>query len=110
MPLVNLGERPMKTNFGLKQRPSFEIIAWKTPGDDAKAVAAKAPTPQLSGPVAAPTPTPTPTPTAAPASKPAQQRQPKPKPTVNLAAETVAAMGDVKPVSLAEELDDEILI
>ena len=33
MPLVNLGERPMKTKFGMKTRSHFEIVDWKTPGD-----------------------------------------------------------------------------
>jgi hypothetical protein len=117
MPLVNLSERPMKTKFGMKVRPHFEIVGWKTPGEDGKAVQAK-PTPQLTGPAAEPastptptptptrTPTPTPTPTPASPSAPVQKR--KPKPPVNLAAETVAALSDVKPVSLSEELDDEV--
>jgi hypothetical protein len=33
MPIINLSERPMKTPFGMRRRPHFEIIGWKTPGD-----------------------------------------------------------------------------
>ncbi|HZZ21489.1 MAG TPA: hypothetical protein VFE60_02440 [Roseiarcus sp.] len=31
LPVVELGERPMKTKFGDKSRPSFNIISWKEP-------------------------------------------------------------------------------
>jgi|SRR6516164_6926035 hypothetical protein len=107
MPVVNLTERPMKTNFGVGRRPHFEIIGWQTPGDGNKAVPAK-PAPQLSGPTVVPKETPaapltTPSPTSNPASY-----QAKPKPPVNLAGETIAAMGDVKPVTMSEVLDDEV--
>ena len=34
MPVVNLSERPFKTNFGMRRRPHFDIVGWKTPGDD----------------------------------------------------------------------------
>jgi hypothetical protein len=113
MPIVNLGERPMKTKFGMKRRPHLEITSWKTPGDDAKAVPAKPAAPQLSA-GAAPTETPS-APAAAvspatpaAASNPRQPHQAKPKPAVNLATETLAAMSDVKPVTLGEVLDDEL--
>jgi hypothetical protein len=106
MPIVNLSERPMKTKFGMKRRPHFEIIGWKTPGDDGKAVPVKPMPPQISGPVIAPAETP---PAPAPATSPAvQPRQPMPKPPVNLATETLAAMGEVKPVTSNEILDDQI--
>jgi hypothetical protein len=105
MPIVNLSERPMKTKFGMKRRPHFEIIGWKTPGDDSKAVPVK-PMPPQSGPVIAPAETP---PAPAPAASPAAQpRQAKPKPPVNLNAETLATMGDVKPVTASEILEDEL--
>ena len=32
VPLVTLAERPMKTKFGIKVRPHFEIAGWKTSG------------------------------------------------------------------------------
>jgi hypothetical protein len=73
MPVTNLGERKWKSKkWGWQTRPHFEIICWKTPGDDTKVVPAKPDTPQLSGPAsveAAPTPAPAPsssTNTAAP--------------------------------------------
>jgi hypothetical protein len=115
MPIVNLSERPFKTNFGMRRRPHLEIIGWKTPGDDTKTVAAASPTPQLTGPVAAPIPAQVdPTPAAAsavtriPTPTEAQPGQKKPKPSVNLAAETLAVMGDVKAVTSNELFDDEI--
>jgi hypothetical protein len=102
LPLVNLSERPMKTNFGWSTRPHFEIISWKTPGGDPAAIPPK-PTPQI----AAPAPTPTPTPPATPATTPpAQPRQPKQP--VNLSEYTKAVMGDVKPVTTEEFLDDSL--
>jgi hypothetical protein len=63
--------------------------------------------PQISGPVIAPAETPpAPAPAASPAAEP---RQAKPKPLVNLATETLAAMGEVKPVTSNEIFDDETL-
>ena len=56
MPVVNLSDRPMKTNFGMRKRPHFEIIGWKAPGDDARAVPVKPATPELSSPAAAASP------------------------------------------------------
>jgi hypothetical protein len=114
MPVVNLAERPMKTKFGMKRRPHFEIIGWKTPGDDAKAGPDQAATPQLAGPAVAAKETP-PASTAAaspattsPTSNPVESYEAKPKPPVNLARETLTAMGDVKPMTMSEVLDDEI--
>jgi hypothetical protein len=83
MPLVNLTERTMKTKFGTKLRPHFKIIDWKTPGDDARAIPAKA-TPRLAAPEA------------------------KPKPAVKPNTETLDAMADVKPLTSQEIFNDKI--
>jgi len=110
MPVVNLSERPMKTAFGMGRRPHFEIIGWKTPGDNVKAVAKPA-TPQLAGPAAAPTeipPAAPASPTSSPADNSAPTRQAKPKAPVKLAGETLAAMGEVKPLTSEEIFNDEI--
>jgi hypothetical protein len=112
MPVVNLSERPWKTNFGWRRRPDFQIVGWKTPGDDTKMVPAK-PTPQISGPVTPaetpPAPAATATPAApAPAASTAPPRQQQPKPPVNLTAETLATMSDVKPLTTEEVLNDEV--
>jgi hypothetical protein len=120
-PLVNLTERPMKSKFrpgGMGMRPHFEIVGWKTPGEPDAVPEQR--TPKLLGPTAAPTPTPaapvpaaqtlppkaTPTPPAKSALPPAQPRQPKQP--VNLSDYTLAVMGDVAPVTSAEELNDKI--
>jgi hypothetical protein len=119
VPAVNLSTKPFKTGFGMRKRPFFEIVGWKTPGGDDKVIAPK-PTPQLTGPVTAPTPAPTPAPVAAPttsaptpaapaqASPPASHSAPKPKPPVNLGGETLAAMANVQPVTMSEIMDDEL--
>jgi hypothetical protein len=118
MPIVNLAERPMKTKFGMSTRPHFEIIGWKIPGGDARAVPMRPAAPQLSGPTAASVetpPAPSVAPPAAPSATPpsptsnsAPPYQAKPKPSVNLAGETLAAMSDVKPLTSNEILNDEI--
>ena len=53
MPRVRLTERPMKTKYGLKSRPHFEIVAWWRPGDGGALPPAPAP---LQLPDAAPGP------------------------------------------------------
>jgi hypothetical protein len=113
MPLVNLDERPMKTAFGVRRRPHYQIVGWNTPGDDARAIPVKPTPPQLSAPtVAAETPLAPAAAAAAAAPAPTtvagQPRQATPKPPVKLTGETLATMGDVKPVTLSEVLDDEI--
>jgi hypothetical protein len=112
-PLVNLTERPMKSKYrpgGMGMRPHFEIVDWKVPGGDPAAISPK-PTPQIAAPTPTPTPTPAPTPTptstATPATTPpAQPRQPKQP--VNLSEYTKAVMGDVKPVTTEEFLNDSL--
>jgi hypothetical protein len=126
IPVVNLSERPFKTNFGMRKRPYYDIIGWKTPGGDGgQAVTTKPAAPQLSGPTAAsvetseaPAETPAAPPAApsvapsaappAPTSKPAQPHQAKPKPPVNPTSETLATMSDVKPVTMSEVMGDEV--
>jgi hypothetical protein len=106
MPLVNLSERPMKTNFGMRKRPHFEIVGWKTPGADGDpAIPAKPAPPQLPAPAVAPQETP---PAPAPTTNPAQPHQAKPKPPVKLASETLDTMSDVKPVTVGEIMDDSV--
>jgi hypothetical protein len=103
-PVVNLGEKPWNTSFGLRKRPYFDIIDFQTPGGTAPAVPAKSAPPQLSAPVETP-------PTSSPpvtASKPTQPHQAKPKPPVNLASETLDAMDDVPPATTGEILNDEV--
>jgi hypothetical protein len=81
VPVVKLAHRPMKTAFGMKHRPEFEVVEWRHWGGDGGAIAAPR-APQLAGPASAP----------------------PPKPTA--AEQTIAGMG--KPVTAKEFVDDEI--
>jgi hypothetical protein len=103
MPLVNLAERPMKTNFGMRSRPHFEIVGWKTPGEDGGAQAL----PPTTSPaqLAKPAPKATEKPAVQPATQP---RLAKPKPPIQLSDYTLAVMGDVKPPTTEELLDDSL--
>ena len=96
LPVVTLGERPMKTKFGIKSRPHFEIVDWKEAGAPLlKEEAPKAALPPASkleaepGQIAAPAPQP----------EPAKAKR---KTT------TLERMADVKPVSPGEALNDAI--
>ena len=91
VPVVRLTHRPMKTAFGMKHRPEFEVIEWRQWGGGGSAISGPA-TPQLTGPTSESPPEPTPAPQAAKA--PAEQ--------------TIAGMQPVKPVSMAEFIADEI--
>lgn len=111
MPLVNLSERPMKTNFGMRMRPHFEIVDWKTPGspgDSGEAALPKPSAPQLTGPLAARTPGPKVA--AASATPGTATPQPRPgKPPIRFSgASTVAGMSDVKPVTTEELLNNSL--
>jgi hypothetical protein len=46
IPVVELGSRPMKTAFGQKLRPHFEVVSWRDFGPAGAAVG-QSPTPQL---------------------------------------------------------------
>jgi hypothetical protein len=113
MPLVNLSERPMKTKFGMKTRPHFEIVDWKTPGDRT-ALPTDPPPSQLPGAAAhAPdpepaAPAPEPAPAAAPAASTRRRAKSRIKSQVRLAEDTLTAMGDVTPAEGGEILNDEL--
>ena len=97
-PLVVLSELPMKTKrFGIVMRPHFEIVGWKLPGGGGgDSLPSKSPTPQLPGSNSAP----------APASQPASATG---KPTIELGGnDTLRAVGDVKPATSEEILNDKI--
>jgi hypothetical protein len=71
----------MKTAFGMKHRPEFEVIDWKQWGGDGAIAGPRAP--QLSAP--------------APASM-----------SKTTAEQTITGMGTIKPVPPKEFVDDEI--
>jgi hypothetical protein len=101
MPLVELGEKPFKTKRGMKTRPHFQIVDWKTPGGSAALPAE--PMTLLPNPDAP----------SAPKTEAEQPRgngkgKPRMKSRVRLAEETLGRMGDVKPAEAGEVIDDDI--
>jgi hypothetical protein len=51
-PIVKLGCKPMKTEFGIKQRPHFEIVEWRSFGTPPAPTPVQGPkTPQIGSPV-----------------------------------------------------------
>ena len=114
MPLVSLAERPMKTQYKMGTRPHFEIVGWKTPGENVGAITAPPTAPQLPSPAAA-EPAPKPGPenkpdpiSSGPIEKP-EPAKPAPKAKAKVAVNTTLnKMGDVKPPTSREILDDDI--
>jgi hypothetical protein len=53
-PIVELAARAMKTKFGVKRRPEFQVVEWRDFGGPA-AIAVSSSTPQIGKPVAEPT-------------------------------------------------------
>jgi hypothetical protein len=99
MPLVALSSKPMKTKFKMSERPDFQIVSWHLPGGDEGLLSTHPTAPQLTGPAEA-----QPAQPSAPKTDPISSG-PLPKPPVNA---TLGGMGDVKPVTSAEVLDDSI--
>jgi hypothetical protein len=95
IPVVRLEQRPMRTGFGMKNRPEFKIIDWRVLGGDGGDIAGPS-TPQLTGPVAAEIKTET---------KPETKSE---TPTTGAAAKTIDALEKVTLPTAAEELADEI--
>jgi hypothetical protein len=127
-PVVKLDERPMKSKYrpgGMGMRPHFEIVDWKVPRGPK--VVGEQPTPQLTGPAelasaanAAP-PTPSSQPTQAPPATSAAVRASRPHPVpapaskppsaktpVKVSDYTLAVMGEVKPVTTEELMNDSL--
>jgi hypothetical protein len=117
MPLVELSSKPMKTKFKMSERPHFEIVGWHLPGGEG--VLSAQPTPQLP-PAQSAEKTPEkpiekedpissglatdPNQLSQSTTKP-QPQQRKGKPSINA---TLDAMGNVKPATMAEIIDDQI--
>jgi hypothetical protein len=85
VPVVELSEKPMRTKYKMNLRPYCRIVDWKILGGDGGALPIQPVAPQL--------------PASAPNGEPAKPQ----------ASETLEKMGDVKPVTTAEIVDDEIL-
>jgi hypothetical protein len=88
VPLVKLGHRPMKTAFGPKHRPEFEIVSWRSIGSGGDAISGPK-APQLTGPATT------------------EAKAPKPE-TPGEAAKTVAALEEISVPTAAEEMADRI--
>jgi hypothetical protein len=55
IPIVTLASRPMKTSFGQKLRPHFEIVDWRDLGPATPAVPQPSAAPRIGKPVSEPT-------------------------------------------------------
>jgi hypothetical protein len=122
-PVVRLSRRKMKTTYGVKQRPHLEVVRWVKFGNPPEAPALAPPPP--------PTPTPPTPPAAAVSASPAPSTPTLAVPPTQPAAPTVATspatrapatppakaapsppvdeFGEpVEPVTLGEEMNDEI--
>lgn len=120
VPVVKLTHRPMKTSFGMKHRPEFEIVGWKRLGGEGGDALPGSPPKQLTIPVAAPTQKPeqptseepkpeTPASDPKPKPEPAPASDPKPQPKASSVADaTLAALEEVSMPTLSEELGDSI--
>jgi hypothetical protein len=108
LPLIHPTKAPMKTRYGLKQRPHFEIIDYFAPGDGNQ-VPAPTPPPQLTGPTAAQAPAAPVPPEPAQPSTSSPRSHVNPKPTISLGdRSTLAAMQPVKPITTEELLNDSL--
>jgi hypothetical protein len=98
VPVVKLSQRPMNSKrFGKVMRPHLEILDWKTLGGNGNAIPPQAPAPQLTDGSADSAPE---------TPKPAPAQVAKSKKPVVLSDYTLATMGDVKPVTTAEFIND----
>ena len=118
-PFVKLASRKMKTSYGMKNRPHLEVIEWRRFGNppEGPALAPPPPTPPAAAVPASPAPpTPTlavpPTQPAAPtvATPPAPATPAPATPPAKVAAsQPIDEFGEpVEPVTLVEEMNDEI--
>jgi hypothetical protein len=110
LPLVRLEQRPFRTGFGMRSRPHLQIVDWRAPGGDGGGplLSPRPSSPQLTGPTAA-----SPAPAAAPTSAPSAPPTAAPPAAAAAAATptaiaTLDATKQVKPVSVAELVADEI--
>jgi hypothetical protein len=90
VPLVQFSSRPMKTKFKISSRPYLKIVDWKTLGGGGGVLPQPQPQPQL------------------PASEAAPAESAAPKTKITTGAKTLKAMADVKPLTTAEIIDDDI--
>ena len=107
-PVVELSSKFMNTKFGGRQRPHFEIHNWVSlPGDESQPAALPAPPPNsTAAPIIVAKAEP-----ATELAKPATPAATKKKPTKRIGTLDVAEpIKPIKPVTLREELDDEIPI
>jgi hypothetical protein len=108
LPVVELGERPMKTKFGTKSRPSFNIVSWKEP-IGSTAVEKVEPEPQQAALTQASEPVKAEATTSQPVKAEAATLAPtKAKRGLRTATGTLAGMVDVKPVTPEEGIAERI--
>jgi hypothetical protein len=109
-PIVTVGDRLMKTRFGERRRPHFEIVDWIRMGDggEPQQAALPAPSPVIAAPVIEAAPSPD---SAAPvieaepaaAAKPAKRSRVRPRSSSIVGSDLLVA-----PLTRNEEMNDEI--
>jgi hypothetical protein len=102
-PIVKLEKRPWKSQtYGMQMRPHFQVVDWRASGGTP--VISPAPTPQLTGPVAATPPTASsPAASSSAASSPAAS-----SPATPPQSSILDATKPVKPVTVGELIADEL--
>ena len=102
-PIVRLEKRPWKSQtYGMQMRPHFQIVDWRASGTTP--VISPTPSPQLTGPMAAPTPATASAPTTAPAAP----ATPAPASATAPQSPILDVTKPVKPVTVAEAIADEL--
>jgi hypothetical protein len=124
--VVALASRPFKTaKWGIKYRPDLKILDWRKPAGDSGALTGpSSPPPQLpptstaaspenpATPItptsSAPAPVAAPTTSTAPPASQSSARSTSPSKPANAAKDGLSFLEPVRPVTLREEMDDEV--
>jgi hypothetical protein len=109
LPIVRSEKRPMKTQFGMKTRPHWQIVDWRTPRGSGPVLAPQSPTPQLSSSTTATSPATdmalAPVAASTPVTAPAAAAASTTAPATSMVLDST---NPVKPATMAEIIADEL--